>query len=170
MTAFKSLASAMVKIFYRDKATLFFTFVFPLMFLVVFGLLFRDAGESKTEIGVVGDGPVIVALELGGDQRDVVGARAEHRPGVEPLVHDRLGLAEHRPYQHLEPRHVRDGQAAQPALALAGAQPPQRGRRRGAQRRRRQHRPLGHARAAAGRDDDRHVRRLDKVKAIEAEG
>ncbi len=66
MTAFKSLASAMVKIFYRDKATLFFTFVFPLMFLVVFGLLFRDAGESKTEIGVVGDGPVIAGLEQTG--------------------------------------------------------------------------------------------------------
>jgi ABC-2 type transport system permease protein len=62
MTAFRSLATAMVKIFYRDKATLFFTFVFPLMFLVVFGLLFRDAGTSKTEIGVVGDGPVITAL------------------------------------------------------------------------------------------------------------
>ncbi|MFI7678380.1 ABC transporter permease [Actinophytocola sp. NPDC049390] len=66
MTAFSSLASAMVKIFYRDKATLFFTFVFPLMFLVVFGLLFRDAGESRTEIGVVGDGPVIVGLEQTG--------------------------------------------------------------------------------------------------------
>jgi ABC-2 type transport system permease protein len=66
MTAFKSLARAMVKIFYRDKATLFFTFVFPLMFLVVFGLLFRDAGATKTEIGVVGDGPVIAGLEQTG--------------------------------------------------------------------------------------------------------
>lgn len=66
MTAFKSLATAMVKIFYRDKATLFFTFVFPLMFLVVFGLLFRDVGTSKTEIAVVGDGPVIAGLEQTG--------------------------------------------------------------------------------------------------------
>lgn len=66
MTAFKSLATAMVKIFYRDKTTLFFTFVFPLMFLVVFGLLFRDVGTSKTEIGVVGDGPVIAGLEQTG--------------------------------------------------------------------------------------------------------
>jgi ABC-2 type transport system permease protein len=66
VTAFKSLATAMVKIFYRDKATLFFTFVFPLMFLVVFGLLFRDAGTDKTQIGVVGDGPVIVGLEKTG--------------------------------------------------------------------------------------------------------
>jgi ABC-2 type transport system permease protein len=66
VTAFKSLATAMVKIFYRDKATLFFTFVFPLMFLVIFGLLFRDAGASKTEIAVVGDGPVITGLQQTG--------------------------------------------------------------------------------------------------------
>jgi ABC-2 type transport system permease protein len=62
VTAFRSLATAMVKIFYRDKATLFFTFVFPLMFLVVFGLLFRDAGTSRTEVAVVGSGPVITGL------------------------------------------------------------------------------------------------------------
>jgi len=62
VTAFKSLALAMVKGFYRDKATLFFTFVFPLMFLVIFGLLFRDAGSEKITIGAVGEGPVITTL------------------------------------------------------------------------------------------------------------
>jgi ABC-2 type transport system permease protein len=66
MRAFKSLATAMVKIFYRDKATLFFTFVLPLMLLVIFGLLLRDVGDNRTEIGVVGDGPVIAALEQTG--------------------------------------------------------------------------------------------------------
>ena len=63
MTAFRSLATAMVKGFYRDRVLLFFTFVFPLMFLVVFGLIFRDAGSDKIKIGVVGDGPVIAALD-----------------------------------------------------------------------------------------------------------
>jgi ABC-2 type transport system permease protein len=62
MTTFKSLALAMVKGFMRDKVTLFFTFLFPLMFLVVFGLIFRDAGSEKIKLGVVGDGPVIAAL------------------------------------------------------------------------------------------------------------
>jgi ABC-2 type transport system permease protein len=66
MTAFKSLALAMLKGFYRDKVTLFFTFLFPLMFLIVFGLIFRDAGSSKIKIGVVGDGPVIAALDQTG--------------------------------------------------------------------------------------------------------
>lgn len=64
--AFKSLSVAMVKGFIRDKATLFFTFVFPLMFLVVFGLLFRDAGAEKLRLGAFGDGPVIAALEGSG--------------------------------------------------------------------------------------------------------
>ncbi|GLZ43385.1 ABC transporter permease [Actinokineospora sp. NBRC 105648] len=64
--AFKSLSAAMVKGFLRDKATLFFSFVFPLMFLVIFGLLFRDAGAEKIKIGAVGDGPVIAALEQTG--------------------------------------------------------------------------------------------------------
>jgi ABC-2 type transport system permease protein len=56
----------MLKGFYRDKVTLFFTFLFPLMFLIVFGLIFRDAGASKIKIAVVGDGPVISALDQTG--------------------------------------------------------------------------------------------------------
>jgi ABC-2 type transport system permease protein len=66
MTTFKSLSLAMFKGFYRDKMTIFFTFVFPLMFLVIFGLLFRDSGTDKTKIAVVGDGPVIAALDQTG--------------------------------------------------------------------------------------------------------
>ncbi|RKT57224.1 ABC transporter permease [Saccharothrix australiensis] len=66
MTAFKSLSTAMVKGFLRDRTTLFFVFLFPLMFLVVFGLLFREGGGDRTRIAVVGDGPVIAALERTG--------------------------------------------------------------------------------------------------------
>ena len=33
---------AIARSYYRDKVTLFFTFAFPLIFLVVFGVLFRD--------------------------------------------------------------------------------------------------------------------------------
>lgn len=64
--AFTSLSKAMAKGFFRDKATLFFSFIFPLMFLVIFGLLFRDAGAEKIKIGAVGDGPVLAALEQTG--------------------------------------------------------------------------------------------------------
>ncbi|HEV2782080.1 MAG TPA: ABC transporter permease [Actinophytocola sp.] len=66
MTAFKSLSVAMLKGFYRDKVTLFFTFLFPLMFLVVFGLIFRDAGSEPIKIAAVGDGVVLTTLEQTG--------------------------------------------------------------------------------------------------------
>lgn len=56
------LSVAMFRGFARDRVAVFFTFLFPLMFLVVFGLLFRDTGTSKVTIGVVGDGPVAAAL------------------------------------------------------------------------------------------------------------
>jgi ABC-2 type transport system permease protein len=62
MTSFRSLSLAMFKGFVRNKTNLFFTFLFPLMFLLVFGLLFRDIGAAKTKIAVVGDGPVLSAL------------------------------------------------------------------------------------------------------------
>ena len=57
-----TLARAMLRGFFRDRTALFFTFFFPLMFLVVFGLLFNSTSASKTTIGVVGDGPIITAL------------------------------------------------------------------------------------------------------------
>jgi ABC-2 type transport system permease protein len=59
---FVALSLAMFRGFFRDRVAVFFTFLFPLMFLVVFGLLFRDDGSSTVRIGVVGDGPVIAAL------------------------------------------------------------------------------------------------------------
>jgi ABC-2 type transport system permease protein len=66
MNAFKTLSIAMLKGFLRDKVTLFFTFLFPLMFLVIFGLILRDVGADKTKIAVVGDGPIVSALRDSG--------------------------------------------------------------------------------------------------------
>jgi ABC-2 type transport system permease protein len=45
---------------------LFFSFAFPLMFIVIFGLIFSNSGAEKIEIGVTGSGPVITALESTG--------------------------------------------------------------------------------------------------------
>ncbi len=58
----RALAGAMLRSFFRDRTALFFTFFFPLMFLVVFGLIFRDSGASTTQIGVVGQGQLLQAL------------------------------------------------------------------------------------------------------------
>ncbi|ATZ22658.1 Daunorubicin/doxorubicin resistance ABC transporter permease protein DrrB [Streptomyces lavendulae subsp. lavendulae] len=48
MSAYTALTSAGYRAQVRDKATLFFTFAFPLLFLVVFGLIFsgQDVEES----------------------------------------------------------------------------------------------------------------------------
>lgn len=60
---FLTLARAMLRAFFRDRMALFFTFFFPLMFLVVFGLIFRNAGTNPITLGVVGNGPIVQALQ-----------------------------------------------------------------------------------------------------------
>ncbi|MCL7378527.1 MULTISPECIES: ABC transporter permease [unclassified Streptomyces] len=49
MSAYAALTAAGYRAQVRDKATLFFTFAFPLLFLVVFGLIFR--GQEVEETG-----------------------------------------------------------------------------------------------------------------------
>jgi len=56
------LSKAMLLGFLRDRVSLFFTIIFPLMFLVLFGGLFKDAGVSQTEILQIGAVPVIDQL------------------------------------------------------------------------------------------------------------
>ena len=53
--AFKALSLAIVKGFIRDKTSVFFALVFPLMFLVLFGGLFADPTQSKVDMIQVGD-------------------------------------------------------------------------------------------------------------------
>lgn len=50
-----ALTRAQWKGFWRDKQNWFWLLAFPLMFLVLFGVLFRDAGASRSEIAVVGE-------------------------------------------------------------------------------------------------------------------
>jgi len=58
----RALSGAILRTFVRDKTSLFFTFLFPLMFLVVFGFVFRGDGTSTTSLAVVGDGTVVTGL------------------------------------------------------------------------------------------------------------
>ncbi|MFJ2787377.1 ABC transporter permease [Streptomyces sp. NPDC093249] len=50
MSAYAALTRAGYRAQVRDRTTLFFTFAFPLLFLVVFGLIFR--GQEVTESGL----------------------------------------------------------------------------------------------------------------------
>lgn len=54
MRAFRSLSAAMAKGFFRDKMAMFFSVLFPLMFLVLFGGILTNQGASKSDIVEVG--------------------------------------------------------------------------------------------------------------------
>lgn len=63
MTGFRALGLAMLKGFYRDKMTIFFTVFFPLFFILIFGVLFSGGGtQSKQKLIPVGDVAFISAL------------------------------------------------------------------------------------------------------------
>ncbi|MDI4659342.1 hypothetical protein, partial [Xanthobacter autotrophicus] len=53
--AFRSLSLAIIRGFVRDRTSLFFALVFPLMFLVIFGGLLGNQDQSKVDLIQVGD-------------------------------------------------------------------------------------------------------------------
>jgi ABC-2 type transport system permease protein len=69
VTAFRAVAVAIVKGFLRDKTSVFFAVIFPLMFLVLFGGLLGDQGLYKVELIQVGD--VSLVDDLPDDARAV---------------------------------------------------------------------------------------------------
>jgi len=54
-STFLALSVAIIKGFVRDKASVFFALIFPLMFLVLFGGIFADQTQSKVDLIAVGD-------------------------------------------------------------------------------------------------------------------
>jgi ABC-2 type transport system permease protein len=86
MTAFRSLSIAILRGFMRDKASVFFAIVFPLMFLVLFGGLFGDQSQSKVDLIQVGD--VALFDELPGPAREAFDDtfEVEHREDLESAI------------------------------------------------------------------------------------
>lgn len=62
MRAWRSLTVAMWKGLVADRSALFFYFLFPLMFLVLFGLVLGNPDLGRITVGVTGDGPLTSAL------------------------------------------------------------------------------------------------------------
>lgn len=62
MKPFVAISRAIVLGFVRDRSSVFFAIVFPLMFLVLFGGLFSDQSRSEIEMIQVGDVPVFAEL------------------------------------------------------------------------------------------------------------
>lgn len=68
MSAVKTLATAMVKGFLRDRMALGFTLLFPVVFLVFFGSVAGSSTSSRTDLLVVGK-PQLLA-DLSGDAKE----------------------------------------------------------------------------------------------------
>jgi ABC-2 type transport system permease protein len=92
MTAFRSLSVAILRGFVRDKASVFFAILFPLMFLVLFGGILGDQSQAKVDLVQVGDvalfdelpGPARAAFDTTFEverSNDLAGAIAEVRDG-----------------------------------------------------------------------------------------
>ncbi len=64
--AFRAIAVAILKGFFRDRSAVFFSLVFPLMFLVLFGGVFGSQTQSRVDLVQVGSVPLIDGLSGGG--------------------------------------------------------------------------------------------------------
>ncbi|WP_245687511.1 ABC transporter permease [Streptacidiphilus griseoplanus] len=53
-SAFRSLSRVMIVTFLRDRSALFFVVLFPLMFLLLFGTLFKSATSAHAKVAQVG--------------------------------------------------------------------------------------------------------------------
>lgn len=65
--AFSAVAAAILKGFVRDRASVFFALIFPLMFLVLFGGIFNNSEQSRSELIEIG--PVSLIDDLPKDAR-----------------------------------------------------------------------------------------------------
>lgn len=68
MRTFTSLSAAILKGFLRDRVSVFFSVVFPLMFLVLFGGVFNFEDSGKLDLVVVGEVAVVDQLSGGAKQ------------------------------------------------------------------------------------------------------
>ncbi|WP_028652782.1 ABC transporter permease [Nocardioides halotolerans] len=84
--AFKALSLAIVKGFVRDKTSVFFAVVFPLMFLVLFGGLFADQSTSKVELVQVGDVALLDDLPKGADEAFTDTFDVEHSDDLDAAI------------------------------------------------------------------------------------
>jgi ABC-2 type transport system permease protein len=69
----RAVVGASLRMFLRDRPAFFFTFAFPIMFMVLFGLIFGAGGPSRPTVDIVGNGPLRAALE----QSDALDLKAQ---------------------------------------------------------------------------------------------
>jgi ABC-2 type transport system permease protein len=84
--AFKALSLAIVKGFVRDKTSVFFAVIFPLMFLVLFGGLFADQSQSKVDLIEVGKVSLVDELPKGADEAFAQTFHVEHADDLDSAI------------------------------------------------------------------------------------
>jgi ABC-2 type transport system permease protein len=80
-----AVVGASLRMFGRDRPAVFFTFAFPIMFMLLFGLIFSGAGSERPTVDVAGSGPLRQVLE----RSDAIKVKAQ--PSAEKAlarVHD----------------------------------------------------------------------------------
>ncbi len=86
MTAFASLSFAILRGFMRDKASVFFAIIFPLMFLVLFGGIFADQTQSKVDMIQVGEVALFDELPAGAREAFDDTFEVEHRQDLDAAI------------------------------------------------------------------------------------
>jgi len=65
VTGLLAISRALFLAYRRDRSAIFFTIGFPLMFLVLFGGLFKNTGSARVDVLEVGSVPVVDQLSAG---------------------------------------------------------------------------------------------------------
>ena len=140
MKAWRTLIQTEAKIFLRDKASLIFTLLFPLLFIIIFGSLMTDFGGSDdTIVGIVSlagadPTPVVETLKsLGAGQNTTYQDRLALETAIENrqvdlgILWDGRGLAflynAHRTQENFAFEALARGVASRIDLTLQGVEP-----------------------------------------------
>ncbi len=89
--AIRGILTKDLKEFMREKTTVFWVFVFPIMLISVFGLLWGNPSPATVKVGVVGDGSMIVGamenITLDGEPLFEVTPFTNESKGLDALSH-----------------------------------------------------------------------------------
>ena len=64
MKAFTAVFVARYKQFIRDRAALFFSFIFPIIFILLFGWAFENMGTQTFKIGLADQGSPLITTYI----------------------------------------------------------------------------------------------------------
>ena len=130
----RTFAAASARMLVRDRTAFFFTLAFPLIFMVLFGLIFGGDSTSRPTLKVVGSGPLVTALEASGTvdveheaDRDAAVKVVEDGDAAGALIVDgrkgTLFFAASDPVRSGQIQGIVRGVADSASLAAAGATP-----------------------------------------------